>query len=461
MGKTIIKKPDTEFSDDFLAMYPEGHAQLEAYQQAHPDKRAMAVKSVTIVVTEDCTLRCSYCYQHAKNGGHRMTEETARRIVDLLFEEDAKGNEYLNPDIAQALVLDFIGGEPLMETGIIMYFMRYFLYKAVTLNHRWATNYMISISTNGTLCRTPEVQRFLSIYKGRVSLGITIDGNQQLHDACRRYPDGRPSYHIVADAVHLCQQIYGTSHVTKLTLAPANVGYLVDAIKNLYTAFDFGGVYANCVYEDGWTYEHAAILYEQMVKLADWMIDEKVYEHFYCTLFSDLIGQPMGQEDNENWCGGTGAMLCFTTEGDVTPCLRYTHFNLNDKQPEIRIGNLDTGIVGTEGDRAILRDLEKITRRSQSTDECFNCPIASGCAWCSAFNYEETGTPNKRVTYICPMHKARVLANVYYWNKLYRTLGLPDRFPMNVPRDWALNIVPSDVYDHLAEMAKADQAGSD
>ena len=63
--------------------------------------------------------------------------------------------------------------------------------------------------------------------------------------------------------------------------------------------------------------------------------------------------------------------------------------------------------------------LEQITRRSQSTDECYNCPIASGCSWCSAYNYEIYGTPNKRTTFICPMHKARVLANIYYWNKTY------------------------------------------
>ena len=45
--------------------------------------------------------------------------------------------------------------------------------------------------------------------------------------------------------------------------------------------------------------------------------------------------------------------------------------------------------------------------------------MAAGCGWCSGFNYEETGTPNKRITYICNMHKARVLANLYYWNKIY------------------------------------------
>ena len=62
--------------------------------------------------------------------------------------------------------------------------------------------------------------------------------------------------------------------------------------------------------------------------------------------------------------------------------------------------------------------LNDITRREQSTDECFNCEVGFGCGWCSAFNYEELGTPRKRLTYICKMHKARAKANQYFLNKI-------------------------------------------
>ena len=77
-----------------------------------------------------------------------------------------------------------------------------------------------------------------------------------------------------------------------------------------------------------------------------------------------------------------------------------------------------------------MKCLDCITRRSQSTDECFNCPIAGGCAWCSAYNYQITGTPDKRVTYICVMHKARVLANEYYWHLL------GEEYAVEVPPEW-------------------------
>lgn len=449
-----IRQIEKEFQDSYIDMYPESIAKTAEYK--YKDERlAMAVKNVTIVVTEACQLRCKYCYQHAKNSLNVLNEETARKIVDLLFEEDARDNKYVNQHIAQALVLDFIGGEPLMNIKIISYFMRYFKWKALQLNHRWAIHYMISISSNGVAYMNPEVQKFLMIHKGRVSITLTLDGNKALHDACRVFEDGRPSYDIVAKATHHAQSVFGLGKGTKLTLAPANIIHLSDAVKNLYESFDFDGVHANCVYELGWEIEHAKIMYSEMKKLADWMLENEVQKHFYCSLFDPIIGKPQGIEDNQNYCGGVcGSMLAFTTQGNITPCLRYTQFNLNNAQPEIRMGDLETGIGNDPKYDAMIDVVNGITRRSQSTDECFNCPISTGCGWCSAYNYEIYGTPNKRCTSICPMHKARVMANIYFWNSLYRKYNLPDRFACNIPQEWALEIITKDEFDLLEALAE-------
>ena len=52
--------------------------------------------------------------------------------------------------------------------------------------------------------------------------------------------------------------------------------------------------------------------------------------------------------------------------------------------------------------------------------------MAEGCAWCQGENYDAADTPTiyQRSTAICLMHKARVRANNYYWNKLFRKLEL-------------------------------------
>ena len=146
-------------------------------------------------------------------------------------------------------------------------------------------------------------------------------------------------------------------------------------------------------------------------------------------------------------------MLSFEVDGTVLPCMRYSTISINN-QPVYRIGDVDSGIACREDDKQRLADLRSITRQSQSEQRCLECPIASGCAWCTAYNYERTGTPNKRVTYICDMHKARVLAQCYHHNMLH--LQDPDHAPkaMHIPRDWAVEIVGEEEYEMLLELAR-------
>ena len=75
---------------------------------------------------------------------------------------------------------------------------------------------------------------------------------------------------------------------------------------------------------------------------------------------------------------------------------------------------------------------------------------------CSAYNYQENGTPDKRVTYSCDMHKSRSLANVYFWNRYYISKNIDKRFKMHCPEEWALEIIDEDEYKLLKELEKED-----
>ena len=117
------------------------------YRQLHPkeeDKEDdMLCKDVTFCVTEACNLACTYCYECHKTS-RRMSWETAKRIVDGLFAGEFVDNS------APAIILDFIGGEPLLEIELIDKTVEYFKRKAFQLRHPWAYYYMISISKSGS-----------------------------------------------------------------------------------------------------------------------------------------------------------------------------------------------------------------------------------------------------------------------------------------------------------------------
>ena len=160
------------------------------YPQMYPGRQ---VKTVTFIVTHQCNLRCTYCYEHNKSD-RKMDLETARKCVDLLFAEDARRSELVNNVDAHGLIIEFIGGEPFLEIDLIDQTMEYFLDRAIALDHRWQTQYMINISTNGTLGDDPRIQRFMKKYAGRLSIGVTIDGAKEAHDACRVDMAGNGSY---------------------------------------------------------------------------------------------------------------------------------------------------------------------------------------------------------------------------------------------------------------------------
>jgi uncharacterized protein len=405
--------------------------------------------NVTIVVTKNCNFNCSYCYMHGKNS-ERMMPETARKAVDFLLSD--KVYNYMNREKTPCIILDFIGGEPLLEVDLIDYFMEYFVHEAFRLNHRWALHYSMSMSSNGSLYETPKVQELKRKFRGRCNIAITIDGAKELHDSCRIYKDGRGTYDDVYRNVQLHLK-NGGHPSTKVTVAPENLEYLSESTFHL---FNMGYKWLNCnvVFENVWNAQLATRLYYQLKNIADIMIEKKMYRNHHITMFDETMGVPLDESENSNWCGGDGKMLAIGPDGQCYPCMRYMDycFSVKDRKPFI-IGNVEDGIVNKE-DCEMLCELKSITRRSQSTDECWGCPIAKGCNWCSAFNYDIHGTANKRTTFHCIMQKARILGNVYFWNKLFRHLGLEKRFPYNMPDEWALEIIDQNEIDLLKKLSK-------
>ena len=87
-----------------------------------------------------------------------MSEETAKKAVDLLFKmyEDNNPDAYINKD-THGIILDFIGGEPLMNVEIMDYIVSYFIQQCVEKNHEWLTAFRVGFASNGILYFEEEV----------------------------------------------------------------------------------------------------------------------------------------------------------------------------------------------------------------------------------------------------------------------------------------------------------------
>lgn len=430
-----------QYQDMIGRLYPELRGDDESVQTLS--------RTVTFQVTDKCNLACTYCYQINK-GERKMRFEDAKKLIDMLLSGDKRLGGYVDVETSPAIILEFIGGEPFLQVELIEKICDYFVDKAIELCHQWATMYCISICSNGVLYFDEKVQHFLNKYKDRLSFSVTIDGNKELHDACRVFHDGSPSYDKAVAAANdwMSRGYYMGS---KITIAPGNLDYMYDAIIHM-VELGYDEINANVVYEKGWTLEHAKKYYKELKRVADYWIDNNLVDTHYLALFIDTFFHPKEEGDDQNWCGGTGSMLSMDPDGYLYPCIRYMESSLGSDREPLRIGHIDTGIGQDECTKKCIDCLNSITRRTQSTDECYYCPIAEGCSWCSAYNYQVNGTPDSRCTYICDMHKARSLANVYFWNTWYKKIGNNKRFKMHCPKEWALQIIDEEEYEELKEL---------
>ena len=233
------KIKDVNYHDFISDMY---------YDRERPlAKNESLVRTVTFQVTDDCCMCCSYCYE--VNKGHRvMSKEVARKGIDLLFDMYEKNdNPFINRK-TKAIILDFIGGEPLMAIDVIDYICTYFVQRCLELDHPWLYTWRAGMTSNGALYFEPAVQNFLKKFRGNISFSITLDGPKEIHDACRVYHDGRGNFDDAYAAMNHFNTHYHEELGTKVTIAPENLCNL-NRIIDFFVAEGMKIIHANCVFE--------------------------------------------------------------------------------------------------------------------------------------------------------------------------------------------------------------------
>ena len=86
-----------------------------------------------------------------------MSFETAKKMVDLLLSGNKGVGDYINPQKSPGLIIDFIGGEPLLEIELIDQICSYTINRMIELNHPWLTRTMFEWSV---LLRTGSTESF-------------------------------------------------------------------------------------------------------------------------------------------------------------------------------------------------------------------------------------------------------------------------------------------------------------
>lgn len=155
--------------------------------------RLRMVMKVSIVVTMECNFRCRYCYEGSRKGKQRMSEVTAKRLVEYI-------KERFTPETTR-LTLDFYGGEPLLAVAMI----KKIAAPLKEYMEQRGAEFEITLVTNGSLLTRENVEALLPVGLSRAK--VTIDGPPRVHNAFRPFKNGGPTFDRIVDNIRQCAEL--------------------------------------------------------------------------------------------------------------------------------------------------------------------------------------------------------------------------------------------------------------
>lgn len=138
------------------------------------------VLELTLLASEDCNFRCTYCYEDFKRG---TMLPSVREGIKKVVEKKA-------PHLRQ-LTIGWFGGEPLYGFKAIEDLGPYF----VEITNRYSIRYVSHITTNAYLL-TPDVAEKLLAWNV-LYYQITLDGMREQHDKKRPARDGSGTFDTI------------------------------------------------------------------------------------------------------------------------------------------------------------------------------------------------------------------------------------------------------------------------
>ena len=375
--------------------------------------------NITINTTEDCNLRCKYCYEINKKPRSIKFEDCVK-FIDLIFDTENPANL---PDdqlwIYDGLIVDFIGGDSLMDVKLLDKILRYVTYKFNVSDKFRKRGWRASISTNGTLFEKPEVRAFCEKWHEVLSLGVSIDGCPEIHDMNRIFPDGRGSMSTIMKWLPWYQNWFPSSAFgTKSTCARNSIPYLYESLKFMHEDLKLKYIHQNFIMEDtGCTEEDYKLLDEQLAKCVDYAIEHR--HDLYWSMIDQryLNGQKpednLGDFMNKGHCG-SGCMPALSISGDIYPCFRWLPHTQQEGAGKMCTGNIRDGFIYQTNFNAVQEGAKRVN--CTKDEKCLNCEIENLCPYCIGGCYA-LFNEFRRATYICEIIKLQVKWAKEYWRR--------------------------------------------
>lgn len=310
---------------------------LENNKESDPVvKNRFELEEMYLQVSHRCNLGCTYCYAQGGNfggAGQMMTETTARQAIDFFLCESGEHKK---------CIVNYDGGEPFLNFPLVRSITAY----SQKMAKQMGKHIVFSISTNGTLFTRQNVEYLAA---NRFGIGISIDGDQSIHDKARKFKNGQGSYQTLVEHLHntrLFKFHKGVNARGTITKEALNCSL---AVFHLYK-MGFRYIYLEPALgkDTSWAInlEDLEIIKEEFNKIADFYKEELLKGNY---LILRNFFQPLEKIHKRNRfgyrCTAARKTIAIDPNGDVYPCYKFVG-NRNYLMGNVNSKSYDESIRG-------------------------------------------------------------------------------------------------------------------
>jgi len=357
------------------------------------------ITDVTLNIVNTCNLRCRYCWNQAgayggsSKNNKKMQKEIAFNAIDLLLKES---------NGAQDLVVDFYGGEPLLNFDLIKEVIDY----CRKIESKGKIDFHFLLATNGTLL-TKEKGEYL-IGNG-VDVAVSLDGSRKIQDRQRPFSDGKGSYDAVLNNINSIRPEYRKRIVGRATFTP----YSTNAIEtfNFLRSLGFDRIEVCESEKAGYGLEEKSqfffsgaegirqlksIYYDLALFYTKEILNGNLtYANTYFNRFFKQLSRLYNIQSIVGTCSAGFTLMAVDMDGTIYPCTAFV------EMPKFGIGTVQEGI----DDDRLKNFLDNKISSSENCSKCWAKRICRGCGSCYNLNYFSNKNLSKPDPYYCELFR--------------------------------------------------------
>ena len=373
-----------------------------------PDKISSAcLTDLTLNLTSSCNLRCVYCWNDhgqysnstflkektktsAKSDtGIHMPVAVALKAVDTLVKLRGKDKD---------LVVDFYGGEPLLNLETLLATVNY----CRANQSRWKVNFHFLLATNGTLL-TPAVAEEL-LDKG-VQVAVSIDGPKAVHDNNRPFINRTGSFGAISANLKKMPKTVLKRLVGRTTVTP----FFSDMVK-LYAHLKKLGFERIEIFESEdachklspgqessffSTEENYKLLCKAYEKLALRYIDDVVsgnlnYSKTFFNRFFKLMQRLYYNQEISGGCPAAKGQIAVSVDGKIYPCTSFLGIK------DFELGDVNHGLDVKKYEKFIANTNRRFEHCQKDCDLFSLCRSTGSCLNVNYFFNRDPALPHKK-----------------------------------------------------------------